>query len=59
MIDDFLDATSFITEDKTFYNTLEWCSGPGFWGFGLLGTGKTEKITFSSSDVSSYNIFCF
>ena len=47
MIDDFLDATSFITEDKTFYNTLEWCSGPGFWGFGLLGTGKTEKITFS------------
>ena len=28
MIDDFLDATSFITEDKTFYNTLEWCSGP-------------------------------
>ena len=41
MIDDFPDATSFITEDKTFYNTLEWCSGPGFWGFGLLGTGKT------------------
>ena len=47
MIDDFLDATSFITDDKTFFNTLEWCSGPGFWGFGLLGTGKTEKITLS------------
>ena len=47
MIDDFLDATSFITKDKKFYNTLEWCSGPGFWGFGLLGTGKTEKITLS------------
>ena len=47
MIDDFLDATSFITQDKKFYNTLEWCSGPGFWGFGLLGTGKTEKITLS------------
>ena len=47
MIDDFLDATSFITENKTFYNALEWCSGPGFWGFGLLGTDKTEKITLS------------
>ena len=47
MIDDFLDATSFITSDKVFYNSLEWCSGPGFWGFGLLTTGKTEKITLS------------
>ena len=47
MIDDFLDATSFISGDRKFFNALEWCSGPGFWGFGLLFTGVVEKITLS------------
>ena len=47
MIDDFLDATQFISGNRTFSNALEWCSGPGFWGFGLLFTQTTEKITLS------------
>jgi methylase of polypeptide subunit release factors len=47
MIDDFLNATSFITQDRNFNHALEWCSGPGYWGFGLLGTHKVKKLTLS------------
>jgi len=47
MIDDFIDATQAISQDKKFNNTLEWCSGPGYWGFGLLATGITKNITLA------------
>lgn len=47
MIDDFLDATQAISEDTKFKNVLEWCSGPGYWGFGLLATGIAEHVTLA------------
>ena len=47
MVDDFIDATQAISEDKKFNNVLEWCSGPGFWGFGLLATGIANKVTLA------------
>ena len=47
MVDDFIDATQAISQDKKFNNVLEWCSGPGFWGFGLLATGIANKVTLA------------
>lgn len=56
MVDDFLDATNYITDNKQFEKTLEWCSGPGYWGFGLLASLQTQKLILS--DVEIKNSYC-
>ena len=53
MVDDFLDATNHISNNRQFKNTLEWCSGPGYWGFGLLASLQTEKLTLSDVELNN------
>jgi hypothetical protein len=40
----FIDALSLIAPDRIFNHCLEWCSGPGFIGFSLLGKGLCKKL---------------
>ena len=53
MVDDFLDATAYITNNKHFNNTLEMFSGPGYWGFGLLFSQMTDKLTLSDIELKN------
>jgi Methyltransferase small domain len=40
------DYVGFVARDldRTFGRTFEWCAGPGFIGFSLLGHGLTETL---------------
>jgi len=41
---DLLNAVRILLKFKNVENCLEWCSGPGFFGFMLLGSGVCKKL---------------
>ncbi|SVD13903.1 uncharacterized protein METZ01_LOCUS366757 [marine metagenome] len=47
LIEDLQNATAELVGNKPINNTLEWCSGPGYWGFSLLGSHQTKTLTLS------------
>jgi methylase of polypeptide subunit release factors len=40
----FIEVLSLIAPNRIFNHCLEWCSGPGFIGFGLLGKGLCKQL---------------
>lgn len=52
----YLDIIKTRYNGKVFKKCYEWCSGPGFIGFSLLGHGLCESVCFS--DVYSPAINC-
>jgi hypothetical protein len=40
----FIDTLELIAPGRIFDHGLEWCSGPGFIGFSLLGKGLCKKL---------------
>jgi hypothetical protein len=40
----FIDVVELIAPGRIFDHCLEWCSGPGFIGFSLLGKGLCRKL---------------
>lgn len=40
----FIEVLSLIAPNKIFNHCLEWCSGPGFIGFSLLGKGLCKQL---------------
>lgn len=46
-LDDIVSAILFLTKQRGGKNVLEWCSGPGYIGFGLLHINKADRMTFS------------
>lgn len=47
LMGDALHTIQKLYPGKIFSNCLEWCSGPGFLGFTLLGAGLCERIVLS------------
>jgi len=45
--DDYVVAVRRLHPDRVFNKCLEWCSGPGFIGYSLLGAGLVKHISFS------------
>lgn len=45
--EDYFNIIDGLYGDRVFENALEWCSGPGFIGFGLLGAGICNRITLN------------
>ena len=46
-IDDFVSCVMFLNKGKTYKNCLEWCSGPGYFGFGILHFNLIENLILS------------
>jgi hypothetical protein len=40
----FIESLSLIAPNRVFNRCLEWCSGPGFIGFSLLGKGLCKQL---------------
>jgi len=40
----FIEVLSLIAPNRIFNHCLEWCSGPGFIGFSLLGKGLCKQL---------------
>jgi len=40
----FIEILNMIAPGKIFDHCLDWCSGPGFIGFGILGQGLCNKL---------------
>lgn len=40
----FIEVLSLIAPNRIFNHCLEWCSGPGFIGFSLLGKGLCKRL---------------
>lgn len=44
---DFVNTVGKLWPGRVFKNCLEWCSGPGFYGFSLLSAGIVEDLVLS------------
>lgn len=49
----FVRNLKMIFPDRTFKNSLEWCSGPGFLGYSILSQGITENLHLSDIEQSA------
>lgn len=45
--DDYITSIQRLHPNRIFNECLEWCSGPGFIGYSILGVGLAKKVSFS------------
>tara|TARA_B100000123_G_scaffold205385_1_gene154888 strand:- start:4200 stop:4868 length:669 start_codon:yes stop_codon:yes gene_type:complete len=53
-VKDAISCFKYFAQNRCFENALEWCCGPGYFGFASLHTNLASKISFS--DVSKLAI---
>lgn len=46
-VSDFISVCKHFYKDRKFKNALEWCSGPGYFGFMLFDYDLAEKVTLT------------
>lgn len=44
---DAVSCFHHFAQGRKFFNALEWCCGPGYFGLAALATGLTAKVSFS------------
>jgi methylase of polypeptide subunit release factors len=51
-VKDAISCFHHFAQGRRFTNALEWCCGPGYFGFATLQTGLASNVSFS--DISTY-----